>query len=1154
MKDVKKEFGPSSWSIDNKTAIYVLIFFITVMGIIRYNQLPKENFPDIEVPKIFVTTQFLGQSPQNIENLVTRQIEKKLKSLKGLKKVTSNSVQNVSIITAEFNTNVKVKDAKIDVQDAVDKARQDLPQNDNNFKEPTVSDVNISDLPILYVNLSGDYDLKKLKEFADILKDDIESFKEISLVNEIGALTPEIQVNVDMNKMAAAQISFSDITQAIGNENILASAGTIKTDGIRRAIDIKQDFKDADQVAAMAIRNPKGQAVYLRDIAEIKDSFLEQESFARLKVPGNDKFKNVITLAVSKRAGENLIQASDKINTLIKDKQKSVFPKGLNITVTGDQSNKTRTTLNDLINTIVIGFILVTIILMFFMGTTNAIFVALSVPLSCFVAFLVMPVFDITFNMIVLFSFLLALGIVVDDAIVVIENTHRLFANGKVPIKEAAKYAAGEVFLPVFSGTMTTLAPFIPLMFWNSLIGEFMKYLPITLIITLLASLVIAYIMNPVFAVDFMKPHHDGEHDNPKFDKSTRKTTFIMGGFAIFLYLLTFLPADSALHITLFTPNVLVVLIIFYLLNHFVFLRWIDKFQKGGWPRFQNWYAKWLEKAVQRPVTMLMGTFALFIIAIVSVALFGKTPVFFPAGDPNFAYVYITMPIGTDQATTDAVTKKVEQRVAKVVAPDEDIVTSIISNVTKSVTDPQDEDQGDYQNKGKVTVAFEEFGKRNGKDTKVILTKIRQAVQGFPGVKIAVTQEAAGPPVQKDISLEIAGDNLDSLVKTANRLKNFIGKQNIAGIDNLVADVESDKPEIVFDIDRERANREGISTGQITQNLATAIFGAKAADFRNTKEDDYQIKVRAMEEQRGNIDELRNLRITYRDLATGGAIRQVPISAFTDIRYTNTFSNIKRKQQRRVLTLSSSVIQPYNPNEVNASILKAIANFKHSDGVTIRQGGGQEDQLEAVTFLGGALLTSFGLIFIILMIQFNSVGKTFIIISEIFFSIIGVLLGVTIFHMTMAIVMTGVGIIALAGVVVRNGILLVEFTDMLIEQGTSLHDAVVEAGHTRMTPVILTATAAILGLIPLAVGFNIDFVGLFTSFEPHIHFGGDNVAFWGPLAWTMIFGLGFATVITLILVPCMYIIRINMKNFFFGNQDEKKAKEKRKLELADASN
>lgn len=1118
MKDLQKEFGPSSWAIDNKTAIYVLIFLISVLGLISYNNLPKENFPDIAQSKVFITTPYAGQSPQNIELLVTKQIEKQLKSLKGLKKVTSNSVQNVSIITAEFNGDIKIKDAKQDVKDAVDKAKQDLPQNDNNLKETQISDINVADLPILYINISGDYDLKKLKEYADNLKDDIEGFKEISKVEEIGALTPQIQVNVDLNKMSAAQISYGDIIQAIGNENIISSAGNVIIDGVQRPIDIKQDFKSADEVAAMTVRNPTGRAVYLRDIAEVKDAFKDQESYARLKTNDNANFKNVITLNISKRAGENLIQASDKINALIVQKEKSTFPKGLNITVTGDQSDKTRSTLNDLINTIIIGFILVTVILMFFMGSTNAIFVALSVPLSCFIAFLVMPWIGFTLNMIVLFSFLLALGIVVDDAIVVIENTHRIFANGKVPIKQAAKIAAGEVFLPVFSGTMTTLAPFIPLAFWNSLIGHFMFFLPITLIITLLASLVVAYLMNPVFAVDFMKPHHEGEHDNPKFDKKVLRTLGVLAVLAVLGYLMN-----------KGVGNFVVFAALLYLVNHFVLLRAIDAFQNKAWPKFQAWYARWLERAVRRPITILIGTIVLFFFTIAFMIASHLKVEFFPNGDPNFAYVYITLPIGTDQSYTNKITQEVEKRVADVVEPDKDIVSSVISNVSVGVTDPQDEDQGTYYNKGKVTVAFVEFGKRHGKDTKAILASIRKKVQGLPGVKIAVAQEHGGPPTQKDISIEIIGDNLDSLVKTTDRLKKYINAQNIAGIEELQPDVQSDKPEIVFDVNRERANREGINSNLITQALGATVYGAKAGDFKNTKEDNYEITVRGMQSQRNDIDAIRNLKITYRDFATGGAIRQVPISAFTDIRFTNTYSNIKRKQQRRVITLGSSVVQPYNANEVNASILSAIKTFKHSDDITIRQGGGQEDQMEAMNFLLGALATSFGLILIILMIQFNSVGKTLIIISEIFFSIIGVLLGVSIFHMTMSIVMTGVGIIALAGVVVRNGILLVEFTDMLIEQGGNLHDAVVEAARTRMTPVLLTATAAICGLIPLAIGFNIDFAGLFTHFKPHIYLGGDNVAFWGPLAWTMIFGLGFATIITLILVPCMYIIRIHMK-------------------------
>jgi multidrug efflux pump subunit AcrB len=1073
----------------------------------------------------------LGQSPQNIEVLVTKQLEKQLKSLKGLKKVTSNTQQNVSVITAEFNANINIRDAKQDVKDAVDKAKQDLPQNDNNLKESDISDIDVADLPILYINISGNYSLKKLKEYADNLKDDIEGMKEISKVDEVGALSPNIQINVDINKMTAAQISYNDIIQAIGNENVISSAGTIKTDGLQRTIDIKEDFKSADEVQALVIRNPQGRAVYLRDIAQVVDGFQDQISYARLKTPNNPNFKNVITLNVSKRSGENLIEASDKIYDIIKQKQAHVFPRGLDITVTGDQSDKTRSTLNDLINTIVIGFILVTIILMFFMGSTNAIFVALSVPLSCFIAFLIMPVIGFTLNMIVLFSFLLALGIVVDDAIVVIENTHRIFGNGKMPIKQAAKIAAGEVFMPVFSGTMTTLAPFIPLAFWNSLIGHFMFFLPITLIITLLASLVVAYIMNPVFAVDFMKPHHEGEHDNPKFDRKVIRSLIFLAVAAVFGYL-----------INRGIGNFVVFATILYLFNHFVLLKVIDRFQSNVWPRFQSWYARRLEWAVQRPWQILGGLIVLFFLTIGFLMARSPKVDFFPTSDPNFVYVYVTMPVGTDQGYTNQVVSQLEKQVAKVAEPDKDIVSSIISNVSVGVTDPTDEDQGTYYNKGKITVAFVEFGKRNGKDTKKVMERIRSAVNGVPGAQIAVAQENSGPPVQKDIDIEIAGDNLDTLVKTADNLKNYINKQNIGGIEGLQPDVRNDKPEIVFDINRERANREGITTSQINQALFTSVYGAKASDYRNTTEDNYEIDVRAQEDQRNNIDALRNLKITYRDLATGGSIRQVPISAFTDIRYTNTYVNIKHKQQRRVISLISNVIKPqFNANEVVANIQQAIGTFKAPEGVSISMGGGQEDQAEAATFLGTAMMISFGLILIILMALFNSVGKTLIILSEIFFSIIGVLLGLSIFGMNISIVMTGVGIIALAGVVVRNGILLVEFTDMLIAQGASLHDAVVEAARTRMTPVLLTASAAILGLIPLAVGFNIDFAGLFTSFKPHIYFGGDNVAFWGPLSWTMIFGLGFATIITLILVPCMYIIRVRLKDRISGDKEKIKA-------------
>ncbi|NEU09398.1 efflux RND transporter permease subunit [Flavihumibacter sp. R14] len=1108
MKDVNKEFGPSSWAIDNKTAIYVLTVIIAVMGYFAYMGLPKENFPEVIIPKIFVTTVYPGTSPENMENLVTKQIEKELQSTSGLKKVTSNSFQDFSIITAEFNTNVDIKDAKQRVKDAVDKA--DLPTDLPD--DPNIQDINLADLPIMYVNISGDFDLKRLKEYADDLEDRIEGLKEISGVDVVGALDPEVQINVDLNKMAATQISFRDIESAVGYENLTISGGTVKMDGVRRTLNVKNEFKSADEIANLIIKTPTGASVYLRDIAEVKDSFKEQESYARLYG------KNVITLNVKKRSGENLIEASDKINAMIADMKGNELPKNLEITVTGDQSDQTRTTLHDLINTIIIGFILVTLILMFFMGVTNALFVALSVPLSMFIAFMAMPAlgslmgFSFTMNMIVLFSFLLGLGIVVDDAIVVIENTHRIFDNGKVPIVKAAKIAAGEVFMPVLSGTLTTLAPFVPLLFWPGIIGEFMFFLPITLIITLLASLVVAYIINPVFAVDFMHPE-DHSNVKPTFDKRVKKTLMIFAGFAVVAYLINF-----------GFGNLVVFLSLLYLVNHFFLTGVIHKFQNEVWPNIQDKYVRVLSWTLERPRAMLWSTVGLLIFTIVLMGVVPPKVVFFPTGDPNFVYVYVSLPIGTDQAYTNEVIRKVEDKVTQVVGGrNNPVVSSIISNVTVGVTDPQDEDQGNYTNRGKVTVAFVQYGLRDGVNTAEYLDKIRKEVKGIPGAEITVAQEQGGPPTAKPISIEITGDELDSLVKASDELKKYLESKQIAGVEELKSDFQNNKPEIIFDIDRERANREGISTGQIGSDLRTAIYGKEVSKFRDADED-YEINLRASEDQRNDLQALRNMKVTYRDMGMGGIIRQVPLSSFADINYVNTYGGIKRKQEKRIIILSSNVLGDSNPNEVVANIQNEINQFKAPDGVQIKMAGEQEEQMETAAFLGTALLVALGLILIILVTQFNSVSKPLIILSEIVFSVIGVLLGITIFRMEMSIVMSGIGIVALAGIVVRNGILLVEFTDLMIEQGMEVKEAVIEAGRTRMTPVLLTATATMLGLIPLAIGFNIDFARLLTEFEPHIFFGGDNVAFWGPLSWTMIFGLGFATFLTLILVPCMYLL------------------------------
>lgn len=1123
MQDTNKEFGPTSWAIDNKIAVYVATFIICVAGIVTYMSLPKENFPEVVFPQIFVATVYPGAPPTDIENLITKQIEKQVKSIAGVKKITSNSLQDFSNVIIEFQTDVDVAEAKREVQNAVDKAKPDLPSNLPD--DPQVIDIDISEVPIMFVNLYGDYDLQTLKRYAEQMQDEFETLKEIRRVDIVGALDREIQINVDLYKAALAGVALSDIIQTIGGENVIMPGGQISVGGMKRSLSVSGEYANAEGMANTVVGSIRGGKVYLKDIAEVIDTHKEQESFARLNK------KNVITLNIIKRNGENLIDAADHINAIIKEFEERTLPAGLHVTVTADQSENTRVTLHDLINTIIIGFILVTIILMFFMGVTNAVFVGLSVPISAFITFLIFPTIGFTLNMMTLFSFLLALGIVVDDAIVVIENTHRVFDNGKVPIRKAAKIAAGEVFLPVLSGTLVVLAPFIPLAFWPGVIGKFMMYLPITLIIALLASLVVAYIINPVFAADFMKPHdHDEHNEGPKVTKGFKITSVVFAGIAIVSYLMNF-----------GLGNFVVLMYLLYVLHHFVLKALISKFQTLAWPKVQESYKKLLTWTLYRyrPIFVGLGVIFLFIFSIVFTGIRKPPVVFFPNGDPNFIYAFIRMPIGTDQRVTDSITAIVEDKIIATMGEDNPIVESVISNVAIGASENPFEAGGNTSpHLGKVSVAFVKFAKRDGQSTKEYLDRIRESVKGIKGAEITVDQEQGGPPTGKPVNIDIAADNFALLVKTADEVKRYLVAKQVPGVEELKSDFQSNKPEIIIKIDREKANREGISTRDIGQALGTAVYGAEVSRFRD-ENDDYPIQVRVKESQRNDPNVLINLPITYRDMGSGGVVRQVPLSAIAKVDYSNSYAGIKRIDQKRVITLSSNVLGDYNANEVVAEIQDHLNAFSTPDGVTIKMTGEQEDQKETSAFLGVAFGLAFALIFMILVLQFNSISKPVIILSEILFSIIGVLIGFSLFKMEISIIMTGVGIMALAGLVVRNGILLVEFTELLRSQNVPLYEAIIEAAKTRMTPVLLTTIAATIGLIPLAVGLNIDFVTLFTELNPHIYFGGDNVAFWGPLSWTMIFGLIFGTFLTLFLIPSMYLLTTKLKEKVF----KKKASE-----------
>ena len=1119
-----KEFKLSSWAIDNRTAVYIIAILISVYGLWKFNNMPKEQFPDIVVPTISVTTIYVGNSPKDIENLVTRPIEKQLKGISGakVKKITSTSQTDYSLIVIEFDTDVKTETAKQKVKDAIDKAKTDLPNDLTS--QPNAQEFAFSEMPIMFVNLSGDYDGVTLKEYAKKMRDRFEELPEITRAEIVGAPEREIQVNADPYKMQAAKVSFMDIENAISRENHDITGGLIEVGDMKRTLKIKGQFTSALALQDIIVRSSaRGSTVYLKDIAELKDTIKEKESYARLDG------KNVITLNIVKRAGENLISAAGNIKDIVAQMKKDgILPPNLKVVITGDQSKATATSFNELVNTIVIGFVLVLLVLMFFMGVTNAFFVALSVPLSVFVAFLFLPLADavvgtsVTLNFIVLFALLFGLGIIVDDAIVVIENTHRIYNNGKIPIIRSAKEAAGEIFIPVLAGTATTLAPFFPLLFWKGIIGKFMIYLPTMLILTLAASLIVAFIFNPVFAVSFMKPEGK-EFEKPKNQLFKAPAFWLAIAFGVLLHL-------AGWH---GVANFLLFMSLLMILNRFVFNDIIHAFQNKVLPWLMNHYEnllRWVLKGT-RPVFLLLALFILFPVAAGLLYLRGNKSTFFPSGDPNFIYVYLKMPVGTSIKATDSITSILEKRVYHVLENEKpgtpgSIVESIITNVANSANNPRDNNRSVRPNLGRIQVSFVEYEKREGKHTLPYIDAIRKQMTGIPGASIEVAKEDGGPPTDPPVNIEISGDQYEDIAKVAKSLANYLDTNQIYGIENLRLDVDLNSPEITINIDRQKATMEGLSTGQIGQEIRTAVFGKEVSKLKDG-EDEYKIQLRYTDLIRNNISDVMNMRITFMDMNTM-MVKSIPISSVATVDYTNTSGAIARKNVKRTIQLQSNVLDPTMAGKVNLQLKDKIEDFKSKNAipsdVTIRQTGQGEQEKETSKFLGQALAIALGLIFLILVLQFNSMSKPFIVLTEIFFSVIGVLLGYALTGMTIATIMLGVGIVGLAGIVIKNGILLIEFTDELRGRGMRTREAAIQAGKIRIIPVLLTALATMLGLLPLAVGFNIDFQSFFQTLNPHIYFGGDSVVFWGPLSWTIIYGLIFAFFLTLIMVPSMYLI------------------------------
>ncbi len=1111
---VIRNFKLTTWSLKNTNTVFLLTFVIILFGIISYRSLPKELFPEVVIPTVLVQTTYPGNTPLDIENLITRPLEKEIKSINDIKDLRSTSAQDASMIFVEFNTDADIDAALQDVKDAVDKAKSDLP-NDLQT-DPLVMDIDLSEFPILNINLSGDYSVEELKDYAETLQDQIESIYEVSKVDIRGVNDKEVKINVDLPKLEAYGLSFNDIELAVKAENVSISGGEIMLGSTRRAIRTIGEFKDVDELANIIIKRENGNPIYLRDVADVSEGYEDPTSFARL-----DK-QPVVSVQVIKKKGENLLSATNQIFSLLdQDKADHTLPAKLNVTLTNDQSDMIRKQLSNLENSMIMGVIFVVLVLFYFLGTRNALFVGIAIPMSMFLSFLVISLIGFKINMIVLFSLILALGMLVDNAIVVVENIYRFVDKGYPPFK-AAKQAVGEIAMPIIASTATTLAAFFPLAFWGGITGEFMKNLPITLIIVLTSSLFVALVIIPVFSATFIKKE-DVSKERKINKKLNYRIAFAMLIIAIPFYLIKWNVI----------ANLLVIFALMGILNALFFHRLQTWFQQVFLEKLENVYNKLISFSLKgkNPLFFFLGTGLLLIFAIVFYVIRSPKVDFFPDNDPGYINVIAELPIGTDILGTDTLMMKVEDDIFTILEPYQHIVKSVLTTVGQGSSN--EIRAGETPNKAITTISFVDYQERGGLNTSDIMSELSNKLIGrFPGVQFSFEKDQMGPPAGKPINLEISGPKFDELLTLTDTVETIIESSGIKGIEGLKMDLDIGKPELLVSIDRDRARRFGLSTQQIAGTIRTALFGREVSDFK-IGEDEYPIQLRLAKKYRNNVSALMNQDITF---VENGLTTQIPISAVADFTYGTTYGSVRRVDQKRVITLSSNVIEGYNANQINQEIKDLLKNYDMPSGYKYKFTGEQQEQQESMDFLIRALLIALASILIILVTQFNSLIRPLIIMASVIFSTIGVFGGLATFNMDFVIVMTGIGIVSLAGIVVNNAIVLVDYIELLKarkrkEMGLPKNvflpadiatQCVIQAGKTRLRPVLLTAITTVLGLLPLAVGLNIDFEGLLAHFKPDIYFGGDMVLFWGPISWTVIFGLSFATFLTLVIVPVMY--------------------------------
>lgn len=1018
----------TDFAIKRSTAVFVLVLIILVTGTTSYMSLPREASPDITIPVIIVSTPYFGVSPADMETLVTQPIEKELKNIGDVKEIRSSSSEGMSSISIEFEPDTDIDGALQKVRDKVDLAKVELPID---AEEPFIQEINFSNFPIMIINISGPYGLQRLKTVAEELEDKIEGVPGVLDVTLTGGLEREVKVNLDPEKLRYYNLDVKDVIDTIRDENLTIPGGSIDLGSYKYLVRVPGEFKTTGIIGDLVLKVRDGRPVYMRDVAEVIYGFKDVSSYARLNSV------QCVSLSITKRSGENLIRIADEIKALI-EVEKIRQPSGTTFSITADASTDIRKMVDDLENNIISGLILVLLVLLVFLGFRTALFVALAIPFSMLISFFVLQALGFTLNMVVLFSLILALGMLVDNAIVIVENIYRHGEEG-VPMNEAARRGTTEVALPIIVATVTTLCAFFPMIFWPGIMGEFMNYLPKTLIITLSASLFVAMVINPVFCARLLKV------------KKVRSGSIAEGK------------------------------------DHKPMVRW---------------YRDFLTNALNRPIVTISASIASLVIVLVLYAFLGSGVEFFPETDPSKIFIDIEAPLGTRLDVTDAITKKAENGLAAYPNVKQYVANSGVSTGKFDMGGSS----GGPANKARISIDFIDMEKRS-RSSELTADDIRKELAPITGAAIKIQKEHHGPPTGPPINVEISGDDYKLLGALSEKAARMI--TDVAGVVDLDDDYKVGNPEIRIWIDREKAAIYDLSTKKISDTIRTAIKGTEASSYREF-EDEYDITVRFKEEKRSSIQDIK-------DIIIGHEGRQIPLVNIAKVQFSSGPGRIMRKDLKRVVTLSAEVEGRLKTDALE-EVQDILKRLDLPPGYFIEYTGEQEDQKESEEFLKKAFAMALLTIAFILVLEFNSIVTSSIIMFSVVLSLIGVFIGLMLTATPFGIIMTGIGVISLAGVVVNNAIVLLDYTIQLRDRGIERMEAIITAGMTRLRPVLLTAVTTILGLIPMATGFYFDFKKM------HWIIGSESAQWWGPMAVAVIFGLAFATVLTLIVVPVLYLL------------------------------